>query len=56
MSEIKKMYIDGEWVPARSGNVRNVINPANGIVVATVAEGDEYDVKKAVGRKNSIGN
>lgn len=44
---MKKMYIDGEWIAAASGAIREVINPANGEVIATVAEGDEEDVKKA---------
>lgn len=44
----KKMFIDGEWVPASTGATRDVVNPANGEVIAVVAEGDEEDVKKAV--------
>lgn len=31
--EIKKMYINGEWVEAISKKTRDVINPANGQVI-----------------------
>jgi betaine-aldehyde dehydrogenase len=42
------MYIDGEWVAACSGKTREVISPADGSVIATVAEGDAEDVRLAV--------
>ncbi|MDF7806905.1 aldehyde dehydrogenase family protein [Pontiellaceae bacterium B12219] len=48
MSDVKKMYINGEWVPSISGETRNSINPANGEVLAAVAEGAEADVDTAV--------
>lgn len=48
MSEIKKMFIDGEWVESSSKETRKVINPANGEVIAEVTEGTAEDVKKAV--------
>jgi betaine-aldehyde dehydrogenase len=47
MMSVQKMYIDGEWVYSLSGKIREVINPANGEVVATVAEGNENDVINA---------
>jgi len=46
--EVKKMYIDGEWVASRSGKTRDCINPANGEVIATVTEGDISDARIAV--------
>ena len=46
--EIKKMFIDGEWVLSSSGEVREVINPADEEVIAKVTEGTADDVKKAV--------
>lgn len=46
--DVKKMYIDGEWVTSSSGEIREVINPATGKVIETVAEGTAEDVKKAV--------
>ncbi|WP_315111063.1 aldehyde dehydrogenase family protein [Clostridium intestinale] len=46
--DVKKMYIDGEWVTSSSGEIREIINPATGKVIATVAEGTSEDVKKAV--------
>ncbi|MEI6892308.1 MAG: aldehyde dehydrogenase family protein [Pontiella sp.] len=49
MSDVKKMYINGEWVESISGATRDSINPANGEVLAAVAEGAEADVDAAVG-------
>ncbi|MDZ8118972.1 aldehyde dehydrogenase family protein [Pontiella agarivorans] len=48
MSDVKKMFIDGEWVEALSGETRESINPANGEVLSAVAEGAAADVDKAV--------
>lgn len=48
MSDLKKMFINGEWVEALSGATRETINPANGEVLAAVAEGAAADVDKAV--------
>ena len=48
MSDVKKMFIDGEWVLSSSGEVREVINPANGQVVGVVTEGCAEDVNLAV--------
>lgn len=41
-------YINGEWVQGSSGTL-DVINPANGDIVATVANGDIADTEEAVG-------
>jgi betaine-aldehyde dehydrogenase len=46
--EIKKMYINGEWVEAISKKTRNVINPANGQIIAQTTEGGESDTKLAI--------
>ena len=50
MTELKKyrMYIDGEWVAARSGRTLNSINPSDGTPWATIPEADEADVDDAV--------
>ncbi|QBG49001.1 aldehyde dehydrogenase family protein [Verrucomicrobia bacterium S94] len=48
MSDVKKMFINGQWVEALSGETRESINPANGEVLAAVAEGSAADVDKAV--------
>ena len=45
-----KMWIDGEWMDARSGATRDVINPANGSVLARVPEAGAEDVRHAVAR------
>ncbi|MEI8358194.1 MAG: aldehyde dehydrogenase family protein [Deltaproteobacteria bacterium] len=42
------LYIDGASVPAASGRTFESINPANGHVIATVAEGDKADIDRAV--------
>lgn len=41
-------FIDGVWMPALSGKTREIINPADGSVLAIVAEGDAADVQLAV--------
>lgn len=46
--EIKRMYINGEWVESISKKTREVINPANEEVIAITTEGNAEDVKLAV--------
>ncbi|SHH44141.1 aldehyde dehydrogenase family protein [Clostridium grantii] len=46
--EVKKMYINGEWVQGTSGNILDVINPASGEVFAKVYESSVEDVKAAI--------
>ena len=43
-----KLFIGGEWVPASSGRMIELISPDTESVVGTVAEGDERDVDNAV--------
>ncbi len=43
-----KQYINGQWVDAKSGQTRDIINPYNQEVVATVPEGDDADAKEAI--------
>jgi betaine-aldehyde dehydrogenase len=42
------MYLGGEWKLAADGNVRQLQNPANGRVIATIAEGAEADAQAAI--------
>jgi betaine-aldehyde dehydrogenase len=42
------MYLGGEWKLAADGNVRQLQNPANGRVIATIAEGAEADAHAAI--------
>lgn len=42
------MYLNGEWVEARSGKMRKIINPYNQEVIAVVPEGDRTDAKRAI--------
>lgn len=46
--EIKKNYINGEWVEGTSGKVINVINPATGEIIAYVSESSVEDTKAAI--------
>ncbi len=43
-----KMYIGGQWVDAADGNVREVLNPATGEVLALVPEATLEDVRRAI--------
>lgn len=47
------LFINGEWVPSSSGETFDVINPANGAVVAKAAKGNAEDVNKAVEAANN---
>ena len=47
-SEVQKMFINGQWVEAVSGETREVLNPANQEVIATVTNAGEQDVQAAI--------
>ncbi|WP_252313276.1 betaine-aldehyde dehydrogenase [Sinobaca sp. H24] len=42
------MFINGEWVEAKSGNTRSILNPFNQETIATAAEGDREDSRAAI--------
>ncbi|WP_053217349.1 betaine-aldehyde dehydrogenase [Virgibacillus senegalensis] len=44
----QQQYINGRWVDANTGNKRDIINPFNQEVIATVPEGDESDTRAAI--------
>ena len=48
LAETHKLFIDGTWVEATSGQSIDVINPATGQVIAKVAAASAADVDKAV--------
>jgi phenylacetaldehyde dehydrogenase len=48
LSTQHKLFINGEWVPAQSGKMFDVINPATGQVIAKAAAGDASDIDLAV--------
>ena len=48
MADARKMWIGGEWVTARGDATREVVNPATGVVIATVPEATAGDVADAV--------
>ncbi|TAA71680.1 betaine-aldehyde dehydrogenase [Planococcus salinarum] len=43
-----QQYINGEWIGAKSGNTRDIINPFNQEVIATVPDGNEQDAQAAI--------
>lgn len=53
-TEALKMYIAGEWVDAADGNVREVLNPATGEVIAVVAEAGLDDVRRAIAEARRV--
>lgn len=42
------LYVDGAWLPAADGGAREIVNPADGSVVAVVAEAGPDDARAAV--------
>jgi phenylacetaldehyde dehydrogenase len=48
LAKPKKMLIGAEWTDASSGRTLDVINPADGNVLARVPEANEHDVQQAV--------
>ena len=48
VKERRKLLIEGQWVDAASGKTFPVDNPADGEVIAHVAEGDRQDIDRAV--------
>jgi betaine-aldehyde dehydrogenase len=44
----RRMWIGGQWVDAQSGATRDVINPADGSVLARIPEAGSEDVRRAV--------
>ncbi len=49
MTEINlQLFIDGEWVQAKSGGTSQVMNPADGVPVGTVARGGREEVQWAL--------
>jgi acyl-CoA reductase-like NAD-dependent aldehyde dehydrogenase len=48
VSTIDRVYIEGAWVPSHSDGRLTVTNPATEDAIATVPDGDEVDVERAV--------
>ncbi|MFR3686827.1 MAG: aldehyde dehydrogenase family protein, partial [Enterococcus sp.] len=46
--EVKKNFINGAWVLSKSGETREVINPATGEVLAVVTESNRADAQAAI--------
>ena len=42
------IYVDGKWCDARSGRTFDVLNPATGEVLGSVADGDGSDARAAI--------
>ena len=45
---IVPMYVGGQWTLATDGGTRELFNPSNGEIIATVAEGAEHDADRAI--------
>ena len=43
----RKLFINGQWVDAASGQTFDTPNPATGETLAAVAEGDAEDINRA---------
>src|SRR5688572_26322776 len=43
-----RMFIGGAWVDAAHGTTREIFNPANNEIIATVADGSEEDADRAI--------
>ena len=50
------LVIDGSYRPASSGRTFAVENPADGSIVAEVAEGDGADIEEAVAANAEVGD
>lgn len=50
---MKKLFINGEWVEARSGKKREIINPYNQEIISIVAEGNADDANLAIAAARS---
>lgn len=48
MKNVKRMFINAEWVLSSSEKTRDIINPATGEIVAVVTEGRDNDVILAI--------
>src|SRR5712691_2937848 len=48
MAATYKMFIDGEWTDAKSGQTLGVINPANEEIIAEIPYGGREDAARAV--------
>ena len=48
MTQVKKMYINGEWVGAEGNKTYDLKSPSTGEVLAQIADGGAPEVKKAV--------
>ena len=45
---MSRLYIDGAWLDAASGETRSIINPFDGTEIARVAEGGRSDARAAI--------
>src|SRR5947209_3287910 len=47
-ASLKRMYIDGKWIPAANGRTLGVINPATEEVIEEIAYGGRAETKRAL--------
>jgi len=46
---VQQMFLGGDWQPSLSGETFEASSPANGEVIATIAQGDREDARQAIG-------
>jgi succinate-semialdehyde dehydrogenase/glutarate-semialdehyde dehydrogenase len=47
-----RMFVDGEWVSAASGETYETTSPATGEVIGTIPQGDRDDARRAIAAAN----
>jgi acyl-CoA reductase-like NAD-dependent aldehyde dehydrogenase len=47
-----RMFVDGEWVAAASGETYETTSPATGEVIGTIPQGDRDDARRAIAAAN----
>jgi aldehyde dehydrogenase (NAD+) len=52
LDNLKKFYINGEWIDSISSNTLAVINPATEVQIGSIAMGGKRDVDAAVSAAN----
>jgi aldehyde dehydrogenase (NAD+) len=48
LNGVKKLYINGQWVPSASGKTFETVNPSSGETLAIVSEAESEDIDLAV--------
>ena len=52
MSRVKRMYINGEWIEAKSNKTINIYNPATSEIVGEITFGGREETRRAIETAN----